>query len=313
MVYRSTSSIGTFTEVGTSKTTSYTNTGLTASTTYYYKVAAYNNGGTGEQSNAVNVTTLSLITIDTQPAAMISMFTGRISGSLSVLASVTRGATLSYQWYNNTTASKNGGNIINGATDSSYSIPTSLAAGIYYYFVEVRATGGAISVRSNVATVGVISPVEMVWINSGTFSMGNSDNEDYYASPPHQVTISKGFNMGKYEVTQEQYQAVTGVKPSYFHGGNGREPASGETQSKRPVEAVTWYDAVEFCNKLSEQEGLTKVYTITGRSPATGYPITSATVTVNWETNGYRLLTEAEWEYACRAETTTARTIPEIR
>jgi len=67
-------------------------------------------------------------------------------------------------------------------------------------------------VRPNVATVGVMPPIEMVRIQSGTFTMGSSDGNDYNASPSHLVTISKGFYMGKYEVTQEQYQAVTGGK-----------------------------------------------------------------------------------------------------
>jgi formylglycine-generating enzyme required for sulfatase activity len=125
-------------------------------------------------------------------------------------------------------------------------------------------------------------PNNMVRINGGTFTMGSPANEKRDSDEvQHQVTVSS-FYMGRTEVTQREYQEVMGTNPSNFKGDN------------LPVETVSWYDAVEYCNKRSQREGLTPAYTISG-----------TTVTWNRNANGYRLPTEAEWEYACRAGTTT--------
>ena len=145
--------------------------------------------------------------------------------------------------------------------------------------------------------------IEMVWIKPGTFKMGSPANEPerFDDETQHQVTLTKGFYMGKYEVTQEQYKAVTGTNPSHF-SGNGR----------LPVEQVSWRDALVFCNKLSISEGLNPVYSISGKTnpaewgkiPTDENDIWDAVKMVSGA-NGYRLPTEAEWEYACRAGTTT--------
>jgi formylglycine-generating enzyme required for sulfatase activity len=108
--------------------------------------------------------------------------------------------------------------------------------------------------------------LEMIAIPGGTFWMGSPANEaERYnsESPQHQVTVNSFF-IGKYPLTQAQYQAILGSNPSYFKGNN------------RPVETVSWYDAVLFCQKLSQRTG-----------------------------KNYRLPSEAEWEYACRAGTET--------
>jgi formylglycine-generating enzyme required for sulfatase activity len=135
----------------------------------------------------------------------------------------------------------------------------------------------------------------MVLIPAGTFTMGSPGNEPGRNSDEvqHQVTLTHAMYVSKYEVTQSEWQAVMGWNTSGFSGAN------------RPVETLTWYDAVSYCNLRSTGQGLIAAYTITGATHS-GNHITSATVTWNQAANGYRLLTEAEWEYACRATSTTA-------
>ena len=97
-----------------------------------------------------------VITITTQPSS-VSVTAGSITGSLSVAASVTPNAALTYQWYSNTSNSKSGGSAVSGATSASFAIPTTLTAGSYYYFCEVKSSG-ATSVHSDVAAVTVTAP-----------------------------------------------------------------------------------------------------------------------------------------------------------
>jgi formylglycine-generating enzyme required for sulfatase activity len=157
------------------------------------------------------------------------------------------------------------------------------------YLLTYSVQDGAGNTASTTRTVTVVGnrtvdlnatvAMDMIWCPPGTFTMGsptteagrNADRED-----EHNVSLTKGFYLGKYEVTQAQYMAVTGTNPSEFNAtGNGN----------RPVEKVKRTEAVAFCTQLTTQEQAA------GRLPS------------GW---AYVLPTESQWEYACRAGTTTA-------
>jgi len=136
-----------------------------------------------------------------------------------------------------------------------------LAAGGIWYYMAGHWQETELDLGNNVK-------MRLVLIPAGKFMMGSPATEAGRGSeegPQHEVTISKPFYMGVFEVTQEQYEQVMGVNPSSFKG------------AKNPVENVSWDDAVEFCQKLSARTG-----------------------------KRVMLPTEAQWEYACRAGTTTA-------
>jgi formylglycine-generating enzyme required for sulfatase activity len=124
---------------------------------------------------------------------------------------------------------------------------------------------------------GTTNASAMVQIPGGKFMMGDKSEVD---APPHEVVVSS-FMMDTHLVAQEQFQKILGANPSRWKG------------DKNPVEQLRWSDAVRFCNKRSELEGLQPCYDL-------------KTLKCDFDATGYRLPTEAEWEYACRAGTTTA-------
>jgi len=128
--------------------------------------------------------------------------------------------------------------------------------------------------------------MKLVPIPAGEFLMGSPESDKDAPEdekPPHRVRITRPFYMGAYVVTQEEYQRVRGINWSFFSAtGPGKDKVAGLNTARFPVEQIRWPDAVEFCRQLSELPAEKQAGRI------------------------YRLPTEAEWEYACRAGTTTA-------
>jgi len=157
-----------------------------------------------------------------------------------------------------------------------------------YSMKNVRLLISVLIVGALTLQIAIAQQVEntMIRVQGGTFLMGSPENEPGRhmtdESPQHQVTVSPFF-ISRYPITQAEYLAVMGVNPSQHRN-----------MMNHPVDFVSWNQAIEYCNRRSTAEGLTPVYTVEGTN-----------VTWNRTANGYRLPTEAEWEYACRAGTTT--------
>lgn len=168
----------------------------------------------------------------------------------------------------------------------------------YFAVVTIKSEGGGgTDPGTGKETNPNFKPFDMVTVGAGSFILGKQPSEYYLTvknikdeKNSHKVNIS-AFEIGRYEVTQREFLQVMGYNPS-----------NDKSNDLYPVSKVTLYEAMNYCNKLSEQKGYTPVYTFSNTKwdRETGKELLEATVTRNKEANGYRLPTNAEYEYAAK-------------
>jgi formylglycine-generating enzyme required for sulfatase activity len=206
------------------------------------------------------------------------------------------------------TGAASGGTIDSLTPGASYSvlITANITAGDGAYSVDSTVSRISLAASGTVKNKTISSvALNFRYVPGGSFQ--------YRSGAANVATITSGYWLGETEVTQELFEAVMGTNPSEFDGSTGKEPEGGETQNQRPVEKVSWYAAIAFCNKLSLLDGKDPAYSVAGVDNWTTVTIPTANATA-WNAavldltkNGYRLPSYLEWFWAAMGADKTSQ------